>query len=737
MFGKLKEKLKSALSVFSRKAEEEAEVKEVVVEKMVEREKAIPKEKAVLKTAPVSSKPKSEAPKPGAEKEEKEKEPEQKKAEAKKSDATPEKIPPDELRITYFVHGTTVDNEHGIATGLVPGELSALGKQQCFDLKEKIKDKHFDAVFCSDLKRAVESAKITFGPHVIPDERLRECNYGDLNQKSEELHRQFEKGNDLINGGYPHGESLKQVEKRLRNFLNSIYPQYQGKRIAIVAHRAPQLALEAILQWKTWQQAIKEDWRLQTPPGWKPGWEFRMHGTVDEIPSAEELISQTIEEFAPGKKREARVEKPEAKAAAAVTLLPEKADEKKEEIPFTVQKLLEEVGEAEEAGIPVKEEATEPVHVAEKPLPTEKQSEKPSEKNETKRFFSKWRETFSKPKEVPVETEKAEQKKTAPSVPVAVTKEKPTKIIPEIHPKVPREESTEKSAEKKGFFEKIKQSITTKTISAEKFEELFWDLEITLLENNVSVEVIERIKEDLKRELVDKPLPRDVESKILDTLKNTLQDILTFEQIDVLTQARQKKPYVIAFFGINGAGKTTSIAKLVKYFREHQLSVVLAAGDTFRAAAIQQLEEHAQQLGVKIIKHDYGADAAAVAFDAIKYAEKNKIDVVLIDTAGRLHSNTNLMSELQKIIRVAKPDLKLFVGESITGNDCIEQAREFNQLVELDGVVLTKADVDEKGGAPLSIAYTIKKPILFMGIGQRYEDLEEFDAEKVLGRLGL
>ena len=298
-------------------------------------------------------------------------------------------------------------------------------------------------------------------------------------------------------------------------------------------------------------------------------------------------------------------------------------------------------------------------------------------------------------------------------------------------------ETSEEPEEKQSFLGKVKTSLTTKKISAEKFEELFWDLELALLENNVSVEVIEKIKEDLKKELVDKPLPRDVPRKIEETLKQTLTEILSFDKVDLLELAEKKdKPLVIAFFGINGTGKTTSIAKLAHYFQKHKLSVVLAACDTFRAAAIQQLEEHADKLGVKIIKHDYGADAAAVAFDAIKYAEKNRIKVVLLDTAGRLHSNTNLMQELEKILRVAKPDLKIFVGESITGNDCIEQAKQFNDLIEMDGAILTKTDVDEKGGAALSISYTIKKPILFLGMGQRYEDLEEFDAEVILKRLG-
>ena len=293
--------------------------------------------------------------------------------------------------------------------------------------------------------------------------------------------------------------------------------------------------------------------------------------------------------------------------------------------------------------------------------------------------------------------------------------------------------------ETKGFFSKVKEAITTKTINEEKFEELFWDLEITLLENNVSVEVIDKIKSDLKGELVNKPLPRDVASKIEETLRKTLKDILTYNYTPILTQIKQsqKKPFIIAFFGINGAGKTTSIAKLTHYLQKNNLTVVLAACDTFRAAAIQQLEEHAVKLHTKIIKHDYGSDAAAVAYDAIKYAQKNNNDVVLIDTAGRLHSNTNLMAELEKIIRTTKPDLKIFVGESITGNDCIEQAREFNNLVQMDGAILTKADIDEKGGAPISISYIIKKPIFFLGTGQTYDDFIEFNKEKILESLGL
>ena len=165
--------------------------------------------------------------------------------------------------------------------------------------------------------------------------------------------------------------------------------------------------------------------------------------------------------------------------------------------------------------------------------------------------------------------------------------------------------------------------------------------------------------------------------------------------------------------------------------------MVFAAGDTCRAAAIQQLGEHADRLKIKMIKHEYGADSAAVAFDAIRYAQSNKIDVVLIDTAGRLHSNVNLMAELKKICKIAKPDLKIFTAEAITGNDAAEQSKKFDENIGIDGIILTKADVDEKGGAIISVSHVTKKPILFLGTGQNYDDLERFDADKVIERLGL
>jgi fused signal recognition particle receptor len=210
---------------------------------------------------------------------------------------------------------------------------------------------------------------------------------------------------------------------------------------------------------------------------------------------------------------------------------------------------------------------------------------------------------------------------------------------------------------------------------------------------------------------------------------------MNFEKVDLLKKIKEKKPYVILLLGVNGAGKTTTIAKLCNLFQKNNLKCVLVAGDTFRAASIQQLEEHAKKLNVNVIKHDYGADPAAVAYDGIKHAEAKNIDVVLIDTAGRQHSNINLMDELKKIERVAKPDFKIFVGESITGNDIIEQVKQFNEAVKIDGIILSKLDVDNKGGAAISVSYVTGKPIIYFGSGQGYNDLEEFDKGKILKRL--
>lgn len=293
--------------------------------------------------------------------------------------------------------------------------------------------------------------------------------------------------------------------------------------------------------------------------------------------------------------------------------------------------------------------------------------------------------------------------------------------------------------EKKGFFAKVKEKVITKKIDSKQFDELFWDLELAMLENNVAVEVIEKIKEDLKKKLVDVPLRRsEIQETILESLRKSIASLFETTPTDLVQQVRyNEKPYIILFVGINGGGKTTSVAKVAHLMLKNGLKPIIAASDTFRAAAIQQLEEHGKKLGVKVIKHDYGADPAAVAFDAIKAAKAHNLDVVLIDTAGRMHSNQNLVNEMKKIVRVTKPNMKIFVGEAIAGNDVVIQSKTFDDAIGIDGIILAKSDIDEKGGAIVSVSYVTQRPILYLGCGQRYEDLEPFDKEKVLQRIGL
>ena len=299
----------------------------------------------------------------------------------------------------------------------------------------------------------------------------------------------------------------------------------------------------------------------------------------------------------------------------------------------------------------------------------------------------------------------------------------------------------EEVKETKGFFSRIKKKLTYTRISEEKFETLFWNLEMALMEANVAVEVIEKIKEDLKKELVDRDISRGgVETAILNSLKTSVENLFE-EKLDLVSkiksQDKTNNPFIIAFVGINGVGKTTSLAKVAKRLEKEGLKSVIAAADTFRVAAIEQLGHHAENLKIKMIKHDYGADPAAVCYDAVEHAKAKNLDVVLIDTAGRNNVNENLLAELKKIIKVAKPNLVVFVGDSLTGNDMVEQAQVFNDTVGIDAIILSKADVDEKGGGAISVSYITHKPIIYLGIGQNYEDLIDFSSKNILENLGL
>ncbi len=281
--------------------------------------------------------------------------------------------------------------------------------------------------------------------------------------------------------------------------------------------------------------------------------------------------------------------------------------------------------------------------------------------------------------------------------------------------------------------EKLMEKVIKKEIKEEDIEDVLWEMEIELVENNVSLEVAEKIIKEIKNKLVGKVVEKNRIKKIVEgALHNTINKVIVEEDFDEwLRKRKNKKPIIIVFFGFNGTGKTTTIAKLAYYLKKKGKSVVLAAGDTFRSAAIEQLEEHSKKLGLRLIKQKYGSDSAAVIYDAVNYAKSKGIDVVLADTAGRAPTDKNLLEELKKIIRVINPDLKILVLESITGNDIVEQAKMFNEA-GVDAIILTKYDVDNKKGAILSIAYALKKPIFFLGVGQEYEDLKKFNKREYL-----
>ncbi len=314
-------------------------------------------------------------------------------------------------------------------------------------------------------------------------------------------------------------------------------------------------------------------------------------------------------------------------------------------------------------------------------------------------------------------------------------KEKREEKIKELEKEEKEEEREEK---KQGFFSRLAKGFSSMRLGEDSFEEFFKELEELLIENNVALESIDALKEGLKKELLGKEIKKkEIEEKIKEALKKSMLELMIdpFNLEDKIKNGlKEKKPFVIVFFGINGSGKTTSISKLAWHLKKH-FSVVLAAADTFRAASIEQLEKHADKLKIEIIKSNYGADPASVIFDAIKHAKAKGIDVVLADTAGRMHTKSDLLREMEKIVRVAKPDLKVFVAESITGNDAIEQARAFNDAIGIDAIILSKADVDERGGTCLSVSYVTGKPILYLGMGQEYKDLEVFDKKKVVDKI--
>ena len=294
----------------------------------------------------------------------------------------------------------------------------------------------------------------------------------------------------------------------------------------------------------------------------------------------------------------------------------------------------------------------------------------------------------------------------------------------------------------KSGFKGLVNKVTTTELKAENLNPILSEFKMSLVENDVAFPVAEKISNDLEKRLVGVQVKRlDDRKKIVEeNLRQVLLEVmLTNRKIDLLKMAdekrKKKEPFILMFVGINGTGKTTTIAKVAQFFRDKGYSVVLACADTYRAGSIEQLEEHGKRLSIRVIKSNYGGDPAAVAFDSVSHAKSHGINVVLIDTAGRMQTNQNLMNELVKVKRVVGPDLTVLTVDSLIGNDAVMQAEEFNKAVGVDATILTKVDADVKGGSALSVTYVTQKPILFIGVGQTYKDLELFNPEKFVNMI--
>ncbi|MCS7097233.1 MAG: signal recognition particle-docking protein FtsY [Candidatus Methanomethylicia archaeon] len=295
----------------------------------------------------------------------------------------------------------------------------------------------------------------------------------------------------------------------------------------------------------------------------------------------------------------------------------------------------------------------------------------------------------------------------------------------------------------KNVFKHIAEVLSTKTISEEDLESILLDWKLQLVGCDVAYQVAEYIESEVMKTLKGLRISRseNLGERVRETIKTAVLKIIRDAgELDLEFEINErmyegKIPIKMVFVGINGSGKTTTIAKLAYMFKEKGLLSVLACSDTFRAGAEEQLMVHANRLGLKMIKHKYGADPAAVAYDAVNYAHARKIPLVLIDTAGRMHTDKDLMAELKKIIKVINADYVIFVGDALAGNDALTQAEKFNEYLSINGSIITKIDADVKGGAALSIMYAIKKPILYLGVGQRYCDLIKFNCNWLIQKL--
>jgi len=389
------------------------------------------------------------------------------------------------------------------------------------------------------------------------------------------------------------------------------------------------------------------------------------------------------------------------------------------------EKVYEDLPEPEPAK---KEVLPEPKEEEEEPVVPEKIEEAPAPKKEKKPAAEKIEEAPAPKKEKKPEAAKAEE------IPEPRSEEKP------ISRKEWLKRNKQKPAEAKESGSGVGKMVgdSGKKIKEDPLDDLLDELEVILLESDVAYPVVQDIILGVRNNLVNKKYGRQytLEEVVETAVRESVRDVLKVNEFDFDRWVdEQERPIIMMFVGINGTGKTTTIAKIAKRLSDKNKSVVIAACDTFRAGAIEQLSIHAERLGVKIVKQGQDADPSAVAYDAIEHARSKKKDAVLLDTAGRMQTNNNLIDEMKKIARVSKPALKIFVGDALAGNDAIEQAKVFDTAIGIDAIVLTKIDTDAKGGAALSIAHTIGKPIAFVSDGQEYDDLQVFDSNWMLERL--
>jgi fused signal recognition particle receptor len=289
------------------------------------------------------------------------------------------------------------------------------------------------------------------------------------------------------------------------------------------------------------------------------------------------------------------------------------------------------------------------------------------------------------------------------------------------------------------FADKVKVLVLDREliVSEKDISDALSELEMTLLESDVALPVCDAIIAHVRTGLIGKhrKIGQSVDALVVGALRSALLEVLGngFNLVEYIRT--HSRPVKILFTGVNGTGKTTTVAKIGAYLKKQGYTVVIGGGDTYRAGALEQIGVHAERIGIKLIQHQEGADPSAVLFDSVQYAVSHKIDVVLADTAGRFHTKSNLMNQLEKIRRVMKPDLVIYVDEAVAGNDAVIRAAEFDRTVGADAIVLTKADMDSRGGAAISIAHTIGKPLMFLGTGQRYEDIIPFEPAQVVEEL--